>query len=236
MPEPRTVRAWLRRLRQRLTRTRFDAALTGHPWRTPGPVSRVFGFDRGTPIDRVYIERFLAAHAADITGAVLEVGDATYTTRFGRGVTRSDVLQHREYASAGAIAADLMDAPELTGPYQCIIATQTLQHLPDPARAVATLHRLLAPGGVALITVSGLSPISRFDADRWGDYWRFTSQSLALVLRSVFPAHHITIEACGSAWTVVAAAQGLAAEELRPGEFDWRDQDFELLLTARVVK
>jgi hypothetical protein len=47
------------------------------------PLSQEFGFDRGLPIDRYYIENFLAHHAEDIRGHVLEVRDATYTQRFG---------------------------------------------------------------------------------------------------------------------------------------------------------
>ena len=55
------------------------------------PVSRVFGLDRGLPVDRWYIERFLEHHADDIRGVVLEFGDDRYTRRFGRP-TQSDVL------------------------------------------------------------------------------------------------------------------------------------------------
>src|ERR687895_460818 len=47
------------------------------------PISRNYGFDRGTPIDRHYIERFLTRHAGDVRGRVLEVGDDEYTRRFG---------------------------------------------------------------------------------------------------------------------------------------------------------
>jgi hypothetical protein len=54
------------------------------------PISRVFGVDRGTPIDRYYIERFLAQEARSIRGAVLEVGDDVYTRRFAQaGATRA---------------------------------------------------------------------------------------------------------------------------------------------------
>src|SRR5262245_28966028 len=57
------------------------------------PFSRRFGFDRGLPVDRYYIERFLVAHAHDIHGRVLEVKDDDYTRRYGGDrVTRSDVL------------------------------------------------------------------------------------------------------------------------------------------------
>ena len=34
-------------------------------------------------MDRHYIERFLAQHAVDVQGRVLEVGDDAYTRRFG---------------------------------------------------------------------------------------------------------------------------------------------------------
>jgi hypothetical protein len=47
------------------------------------PLSRDFSYDRGLPIDRYYIERFLAANASDIRGHVLEIADNTYTGRFG---------------------------------------------------------------------------------------------------------------------------------------------------------
>ena len=49
------------------------------------PLSRAWSFDRGTPIDRYYVERFLAANAADVRGRVLEIGEDTYTRRFGGG-------------------------------------------------------------------------------------------------------------------------------------------------------
>ncbi len=47
------------------------------------PVSRLFGFDRGQPIDRYYIEHFLQSHVNDIRGRVLEVGDRDYMCKFG---------------------------------------------------------------------------------------------------------------------------------------------------------
>ena len=40
------------------------------------PVSDHWGWDRGTPVDRYYIEQFLAEHAADVRGRVLEVKDS----------------------------------------------------------------------------------------------------------------------------------------------------------------
>ncbi|MGH7267672.1 MAG: glycosyltransferase [Candidatus Rokuibacteriota bacterium] len=44
--------------------------------RRTSPVDANWGYGRGTPIDRYYIERFLEAHAADVRGTVLEVQEA----------------------------------------------------------------------------------------------------------------------------------------------------------------
>src|SRR5688572_7108759 len=45
------------------------------------PTASDFGFARGGPVDRYYIESFLNKPRARIGGRVLEVGDDTYTRR-----------------------------------------------------------------------------------------------------------------------------------------------------------
>ena len=51
-----------------------------------------FGHDRGLPIDRHYVEGFLARYAADIQGRVLEIGDDAYSRRFGAArITQQDI-------------------------------------------------------------------------------------------------------------------------------------------------
>ncbi|MDQ6672148.1 MAG: hypothetical protein M3069_15630, partial [Chloroflexota bacterium] len=57
--------------------------------RRTGPVSDEFGFDRGTPVDRYFIEQFLEQHRQDIRGHVLEVRDSGYTDRFGHDLTQT---------------------------------------------------------------------------------------------------------------------------------------------------
>src|SRR5436305_11493352 len=56
------------------------------------PICSQFGFSRGKPVDRYYIEAFLAEHANDVSGHVLEIKDGNYTRQFGGSrVKRSDV-------------------------------------------------------------------------------------------------------------------------------------------------
>ena len=91
---PRPVRHRL----VRLTRWPPVGHVAFNNLRRTEPVSRAFGGDRGLPIDRYYIEKFLGQHKTDIHGHVLEIGDNKYTRQFGdQRVRYSDIL----YAKAG---------------------------------------------------------------------------------------------------------------------------------------
>lgn len=203
-----------------------------------GPISRSFGFDRGQPVDRYYIERFLETHAGDIRGRVLEIGDDHYTRRFGSDrVTQSDILDLPRDDAQATLTADLTAADHVPGDcFDCIIFTQTLQFIYDVKAAVHTLHRLLKSGGVLLGTFPGISQVCRFDMDRWGDYWRFTTAAIARLLGDSFGPAHVTVSAYGNVLTATTFLYGLSAHELEPHELDDHDPDYQLLITARAVK
>jgi SAM-dependent methyltransferase len=202
------------------------------------PVSRTFGFDRGTPIDRYYIEGFLAQHAGAIHGRVLEIGDRTYTERFGgKAVTQSDVLHVTGDSPEATIVADLTNAPEIPNDtFDCIVMTQTLQFTYDMGSTVSELHRILAPGGMVLCTVPGISQISRYDMDRWGDYWRLTSLSARTLFETAFPAPAVEVTAYGNVLSAVALLQGLAVSELTTDELDVRDDDYQVIVAVAATK
>src|SRR4051794_20698698 len=129
------------------------------------PLTRSFGYDRGQPIDRYYIESFLNKHAADIAGHVVEVGDDRYTVQFGgEKITHSDVLDQDHPDSSPTIKADLANASHVASDtFNCIIVTQTLQFIYNIHEAVNTLHRILKQGGVLLASLPSLSPVCRYD-------------------------------------------------------------------------
>ncbi len=202
------------------------------------PISGVFGFDRGQCIDRYYIENFLAAYSEDIQGHVLEIGDDGYTRRFGgQKVVKSDVLHVQEGNPKATLVADLTCAGHIpSDTFDCIVFTQTLQHIYDVRAALRHLYRILKPGGVLLATFPGISQISRYDMDRWGDYWRFTSLSARRLFEEVFPPENVTVKAHGNVLSAIAFLHGLAAEELRREELDYHDPDYEVIITVRAVK
>jgi SAM-dependent methyltransferase len=120
--------------------------------------------------------------------------------------------------------------------FDCVILTQTLQVIYDVPAALRTLYRILKPGGVALVTVAGISKISRYDMDRWGYYWSFTSRSVQRLFQDLFPPTHVRVEAHGNVLAAVAFLHGLATEELRQAELEAFDPDYEMLITVRAVK
>ncbi len=202
-----------------------------------GPISRSFGYDRGLPVDRHYIEGFLAAHAADVRGDTLEVGDDSYTRRFGGERTlRRDVLHVEAGAPGATVIANLASANHVPSEsYDCIVLTQTLQLIYELPAAIATLHRILKPGGVVLATVPGISQISE---DEWSRSWcwSFTPHSARRLFAERFPPENVEVEAHGNVLSATAFLQGMAAHELRPQELDHRDPSYPLLITVRAVK
>ncbi len=202
------------------------------------PIGEVFGVKRGNAvdrcIDRYYIQAFLARHGTDIHGRVLEIADNTYTRRFGGAkVLQSDVLHAAPGNPQATIVADLTQADHIpTHAFDCIIVTQTLQYIYDLRAAMRTLYRILKPGGVLLATCPGISQTSRYDADRWEDYWRFTTAA-AQALRD---DADVLVQGHGNVLVAVAFLHGLLIEELRPTELDHHDSDYELLITVRATK
>lgn len=198
------------------------------------PASRVFGLDRGTPIDRHYIEGFLREHQGLIRGCTLEVGELRYTTTLGGSrVENAEVLLTAADGQAHTVAGDLTDPATLPDRRSdCFVCTQTLNFIYDVHAAVESAHRILKPGGVLLATVAGISQISRYDMDRWGDYWRFTTASLEKLLSPVFRGG-VEVASHGNVLAATAFLHGLAVEDLPDrARLDARDPDYQVIVTA----
>jgi glycosyltransferase involved in cell wall biosynthesis len=201
------------------------------------PLSREFGYDRGLPVDRFYVERFLAQNAHAIAGRVLEVGDSEYTHRFGGNkIARADVLNIEDGHPETTIVADLAEGDTIpSATFDCLIITQTLQLLYDLSAAVKTLHRILRPGGTLLATFPGISPIS---SDRWSKtwFWSLTPLAAARLFGDVFGAENVEVSAHGNVLTTVAFLEGIAERELRAAELEFDDPQFPMLVTVRAYR
>ena len=202
------------------------------------PISRAFGGDRGTPLDRYYIEDFLARHEADIRGRVLEIGEDLYTRRFGADrVARSDVLDVRDAGNPRAtIVADLSEGAGVpSDSFDCIILTQTLHMIYDVRGVLRTVHRALKPGGVALATVPGISQIDATDGpEKW--FWSMTQSAARRLFCERFERTQVTTRVYGNVLAATAFLQGLALEEMSRADLDRHDPLYPVITGIRAVK
>jgi SAM-dependent methyltransferase len=224
----KTATQWLRRLRQRVPFGPYALPLT--------PVSQSWGLERGTPVDRYYIERFLDANRPDIRGRVLEVKDSGYTNRFGSGVVQPDVLDIDPTNTRATFVADLAAADAIPdNTFDCFVLTQTLQLIFDLPAAIFHAHRILRPGGVLLCTVPTISRlVPRYGLEH--DHWRFTPASSRELFGNRFGAGAITVQGHGNVAAALAFLLGMAREELLPRQLETEDPYHPILVTVRAVK
>jgi SAM-dependent methyltransferase len=234
------VRKWIvqQQRKHRLQWPRMGSVSFGDLRRVT-PISPIFGLDRGLPIDRYYIEKFLGEHAELVRGRALELGDPFYINKFGGArVQQIDVLHVVAGNPQATIVADLTRAEHIPSDiFDVVIFTQSLQMIYDMKAALRTLHRILKPGGALLLTSAGIAKIGRrLGRDGWGEYYHLTTQGAQSLLEETFPGADIRVSSYGNVLSATAFLHGLAVDELTPAELDYVDPDMELLVTARALK
>lgn len=201
------------------------------------PFSTQFGYDRGGPVDRVYIEAFLKENEALVHGKVLEIGDNDYTLKYGgQKLEKSDILHIDEKNQAATIIGDLSNAPQIKdNEYDCIILTQTLHLIYDFKAALHTCYRVLKPGGVLLMTVPGITHI---DQGEWKSnwLWAFTASSVNKILLEVFPSQNIEVKTHGNVLVAAAFLYGMGQGEVEKKHYEYNDPHYQLIITAKAVK
>ena len=216
---------------------RFLKKTNWHNLRNLEPISKIFALDRGMPIDRMYIEDFLSRNRGVIKGVTCEIADTNYSKKFGSNVKKYEVLHISDDNPNATIIGDLSDTSTLPkSSLDCFILTQTLNFIYDFKSAIRGVRYMLNGGGVALVTVSGISQISRYDYERWGDYWRFTDISIKKAFEEVFGDGNVETEVYGNVLSATAFLQGISAEELTKEELFYKDNDYQVTICIKAVK
>lgn len=189
-----------------------------------------WGFQRGLPVDRWYIEYFLKERANLVRGQVLEVKEDAYATRFG--ASSVDVVDIDASNERATIVGDLCDPTTLQpARYDAAIVTQTLQFVSDVEAALRNLLRSLRAGGSLLITVPALSRLCGPD-----DRWRWTPIGFEQQLRAAMAAESAEVEVVGLGSSLSARAFlfGLAADDLDDEALTVHDPDLPLVVVGCV--
>ena len=214
-----------------------DGSIDWGDLRRADPVSRDWGYDRGIPVDRRYIEGFLASRSSDIRGVVLEVQEDDFARRFGGlRANRREVVDLDDSNPRATIVADLRAAVGVPdGSFDCIILTQTLHVIETAVPVVQECFRLLKPGGVLLATLPSASRVC-LEYGEDGDLWRVTPAGAQAIVGPVFGAGNVDVSTYGSVLTNVAFLHGLACSDITDEEFAANDPYHPLLVGVRAQK
>ncbi len=201
------------------------------------PASRTFGAERGKPIDRYYIEKFLYENKQRICGETLEIAETTYSIQYGEDRLGHAYMLHVEGWGEDAIKGNLETGEGIEEyRYDTLVITQTLMFTYDLKSVAKNIYRALKRGGTALITVSGISQISRYDADRWGSYYSFHEDALHRLFEPLFGQGNVRVESYGNVKTAVAMLYGLCCEDLVVDDFETNDEDYPVIIGAVLKK
>lgn len=198
------------------------------------PFSEWWGHDRGFPICRYYLEKFLDDQRRHIRGHCLEFMEDLYSTRYGADrVTRVDIL-HRDPGNPQAtIVADLTKANNLpSNQFDTIVCTHVLHVVFDLQSMMKELFRILKPAGMLLVAVPHVSMAD----PGWGELWRFTQEGLFRTLKLAFDGKNIETFAFGNSLTAAGQIRGLVAEEFTSEELDTHDARFAVEICAKAIK
>ena len=196
------------------------------------PISDVFGYDRADQsVYRYYIDKFVHRHSNKISGNVLEVGDRVYMNRYPQHINKSTIIHYQEKKGENSFVGDLTQLEDLPADeFNCFVCTQTFNFIYDFEAAIRGSHYLLRKDGYLLATVSGIQQISKYDASRWGDYWRFTQQACLKSFSGVFGEENVEVASYGNVFTCVAGLEGLSSSELTVEELDYHDPSYEMII------
>jgi hypothetical protein len=168
----------------------------------------------------------------------LEIAEPRYAEHYRSRLEKLEILHVSPDAKGATIIGDLSKPEAL--PQQiadCFICTQTYQCIYDVATAIQGSAQMLRPGGTLLATFAGISQISRYDMDRWGDFWRFTPASVRNLMEVHFPPSAIVIKTFGNVMSAVALLQGYSVQDVEdPTCLDVPDPDYPVMITVRAQK
>ena len=181
--------------------------------RRANPFCPRFGYSRGSPIDRYYLNLFVAEIRDQVRGDVVEVG-GNNCNKNEYGFSRAS-----RYRGLDVVASPGVDLVGDAAQPQCLppssldglVIFNVLEHTPRPWEIVANMRLWLREGGVACCMVPNAQRLHKAPED----YWR----PLPAALMEMFTGwSERRLYQYGNPVSTVASLMGIAAEELKEAE------------------
>jgi hypothetical protein len=151
-----------------------------------------FGSSRGTPIDRALIEGFLESAIPKLSehSTVLEFSELFFADKYcptsNKSIFNFEPGNQVVVMDQSSVSGDLLIGPSRDfEKVDLIIATQLLAFTSNPFKSATSLLDMLKTEGMIIGTEPFCSPVSKYDDDRWGDYFRFTEKGLKSIYSSI---------------------------------------------------
>jgi hypothetical protein len=199
--------------------------------RRPQPMCASFGFQRGTPIDRYYLQKFVAKIRHRIAGKVVEIGGNPQGPRaYGLShvveYVNVDLLPGPGVHLVGDVHDPSLLAQQSVG---SIVIFNVLEHCVQPATVVDNMYRWLRPGGRVFCMVPNAQRIHECPAD----YWRMLPNALRWMFRAFSRQE---VQQYGTLASLIASYMGISAEELSHHELDDFHPDYPVATCIAAYK
>lgn len=201
------------------------------------PLHYDWGYRRGTPIGRLYIERFLRQYRNFITGDIMEVGETTYSKKYSNLDKAKSYTAIHVDGIEGCRTANLETGEGLRDEeFDTMIITQTLAYIYDLRAVINNIYRSLRRNGYCLVTVTDIGHMGKLESEKYGVYWGFHRDGIFRLFSEVFGEANVKVEVYGNIKTVVAHLYGIAAEDIDIQCLEKNDPRYPMILGVIVHK
>ena len=195
------------------------------------PLCNLFGFTRGTPIDRYYLDKFISEIRPQVAGTVLEVGGVLQNRelyQFSKATEYHtlDIAANPGVTSVGDVHDPATFKPESL---DAVVIFNVLEHCHNPWVVVQNIYIWLKVGGKCFCMV----PSAQRLHDIPGDYWRPLPDGMQQLFQDY---RQKKLYVYGNPLTVVANFMGISAEELSSDELDDFHPDYPVITCIVAMK
>ena len=179
------------------------------------PLCNLFGFTRGIPIDRYYLDKFISEIRPQVTGTVLEVGGLLQNRELYQFSQATEY--HTLDIAANPGVTQIGDVHDLAmfkpNSLDAVVIFNVLEHCHNPWIVVKNIYIWLKEGGKCFCMVPSAQRLHDFP----GDYWRPLPDGMQQLFQD-FRQRKLYVY--GNPMTVIASFMGISAQELSHEELN----------------